>query len=64
MSLISPLKSMSFAHGSEWYELSDQYDASVSGWSGNYESPPRDASSPADSWGCRFPGRRTDCPRS
>ena len=37
MSLISPLKSMSFSHGSEWYELSDQYDSSVSGWSGNYE---------------------------
>lgn len=37
MSLISPLKSSSFAHGSEWYELSDQYDASVTAFAGDFE---------------------------
>lgn len=37
MSLVSPLRSTSFSYGSEWYELSDEYDASVTGWSGNFE---------------------------
>ena len=34
---LQPLKSMQFANGSEWYEVSDEYDASVSGFSGDYE---------------------------
>ena len=34
---LQPLKSMGFAHGSEWYEVSDEYDASVSGFSGTVE---------------------------
>ena len=37
MSLVSPLKSTLFAYGSEWYEISDEYDSSVSGFSGDYE---------------------------
>ena len=34
---LQPLKSQSFAFGSEWYETSDEYDSSVTGWSGDYE---------------------------
>ena len=34
---LQPLKSMGFAHGSEWYELSDEYDSSVTGFSGTVE---------------------------
>ena len=37
MSLVSPLRSKEFSYGSEWYEISDMFDASVSGWSGDYE---------------------------
>ncbi len=37
MALMSPLKSTSFAHGSEWYEISDEFDATVSGFAGDYE---------------------------
>lgn len=37
MSLVSPLKSSLFANGSEFYEISDEYDASVSGFAGDYE---------------------------
>ena len=36
MSLVSPLRSQVFAYGSEWYEISDEYDSSVSGFSGIY----------------------------
>jgi hypothetical protein len=36
MALMAPLKSMGFAYGSEWYEVSDEYDNSVTGFSGNY----------------------------
>jgi hypothetical protein len=36
MSLVSPLRSQIFAYGSEWYEISDEYDNSISGFSGNY----------------------------
>ena len=34
---LQPLKSQIFSFGSEWYEVSDEYDASVSGFSGDYE---------------------------
>lgn len=37
MSLISPLKSTMFAKGSEFYEISDQYDQGVTGFAGDYE---------------------------
>lgn len=37
MSLLSPLKSSSFAHGGEFYEISDSYDSSVSGFTGDLE---------------------------
>lgn len=37
MALMAPLKSASFSHGSEWYEISDEYDASVSGFIGDVE---------------------------
>lgn len=37
MSLVSPLKSSSFSHGSEWYEASDEYDNGVTGFSGDFE---------------------------
>lgn len=37
MALMAPLRSTSFAHGSEWYEISDEYDASVTGFAGDYE---------------------------
>jgi len=37
MSLISPLRSQIFAYGSEFYEASDIWDQSVTGWSGDYE---------------------------
>lgn len=37
MALMAPLKSTSFSHGSEWYEISDEYDASVTGFSGDFE---------------------------
>lgn len=43
MSLISPIKSAIYAHGSEYYEASDIWDQSVTGggsvpaWSGDYE---------------------------
>ena len=36
MALMAPLKSLSFAFGSEWYEISDEYDNGVTGFSGNY----------------------------
>lgn len=34
---LQPLKSLSFAKGSEWYEISDEYDSSVSGFIGTVE---------------------------
>ena len=34
---LQPLKSQIFSYGSEWYEVSDEYDASVSGFSGTVE---------------------------
>lgn len=34
---MQPLRSVQFAYGSEFYEVSDEYDASVSGFSGDYE---------------------------
>ena len=34
---LQPLKSQIFSFGSEWYEVSDEYDASVSGFSGTVE---------------------------
>jgi hypothetical protein len=37
MALMAPLKSLSFAHGSEWYEISDEYDSSIERFSGDYE---------------------------
>jgi hypothetical protein len=37
MSMVSPLRSRSFAYGSEWYEISDEYDQSVTGFTGNIE---------------------------
>lgn len=37
MSVLSPLRSQIFAHGSEFYEISDEYDASITGFSGDYE---------------------------
>jgi hypothetical protein len=37
MSFLSPLKSTQFAYGSEFYELADEYDSGVSGWSGDFE---------------------------
>lgn len=37
MALMASLKSTSFAHGSELYEISDEYDASVTGFTGDYE---------------------------
>ena len=37
MSVLSPLRSTFFAHGSEFYEISDEYDASVTGFAGDYE---------------------------
>lgn len=37
MALLSPIKSAIYAHGSEIYEISDQYDASVSGFTGDVE---------------------------
>ena len=38
MALVAPLKSLSFAYGSEWYEISDEYDASVTGFTGTVEN--------------------------
>lgn len=37
MALLAPLKSSQFSHGSEYYEISDEYDASVSGFTGDIE---------------------------
>lgn len=37
MALFIPLKSSQFANGSEFYEISDEYDASVTGFTGNFE---------------------------
>jgi hypothetical protein len=37
MALLSPLRSQIFAHGSEWYEISDSYDGGVTGFIGDYE---------------------------
>lgn len=37
MSVLSPLKSTLYANGSEYYEVSDEYDASVSGFTGDFE---------------------------
>jgi hypothetical protein len=37
MSLISPFKSAQFSHGSEFYEISDQYQQGDAGFSGDYE---------------------------
>jgi len=37
MALLAPLKSSLFAVGSEFYEISDEYDSSVTGFSGDYE---------------------------
>lgn len=37
MSLASPLKSTIFANGGEFYEISDEYDSSVTGFTGDYE---------------------------
>ena len=34
---LQPLKSQIFSFGSEWYEVSDEYDASVTGFTGNVE---------------------------
>jgi hypothetical protein len=34
---MQPLKSQLFARGGEIYEISDEYNASVSGFSGDYE---------------------------
>jgi len=34
---MQPLRSQVFAYGSEWYEISDEYDDSVTGFSGDYE---------------------------
>jgi len=34
---LQPLKSLGFAYGSEWYEVSDEYDSSVTGFSGTVE---------------------------
>ena len=34
---MQPLRSTIFAYGSEFYEVSDEYDASVTGFSGDYE---------------------------
>ena len=34
---MQPLRSQIFAWGSEIYEVSDEYDASVTGFSGDYE---------------------------
>lgn len=34
---MQPLKSAIFANGSEFYEVSDEYDASVSGFTGDLE---------------------------
>jgi hypothetical protein len=36
MSLVSPLRSQIFSYGSEWYEISDEYDNSLSGFTGNF----------------------------
>ena len=36
MALMSPFKSQNFAYGSEWYEISDEYDNGVTGFSGSY----------------------------
>lgn len=37
MALLNPLKSTQFSHGSELYEISDSFDQSVAGFSGDYE---------------------------
>lgn len=37
MALMAPLKSMQFSKGSEWYEIAESFDASVTGFSGDYE---------------------------
>lgn len=37
MSLVSPLRSSQFSYGGEFYEISDEYDASVSAFAGDYE---------------------------
>ena len=34
---MQPLKSSLYAFGGEFYEVSDEYDASVTGFSGDYE---------------------------
>lgn len=34
---MQPLRSAQYAVGSEFYEISDEYDASVSGFTGDYE---------------------------
>lgn len=37
MALVSPIKSAIYAHGSEMYEISDEYDASVTAFAGDVE---------------------------
>ena len=37
MSTLSPMKSMQFAYGSEFYEVVREYDSSVTGFTGDYE---------------------------
>ncbi len=37
MAVLSPTKSPQFAYGSEFYEISDEYDASVTGFVGDFE---------------------------
>lgn len=37
MSLVSPLKSSLYAKGSEFYEISDEYDGSVTAFAGDFE---------------------------
>lgn len=37
MALFIPLKSSQFANGSEFYEICDEYDSSVTGFLGDFE---------------------------